>query len=113
MTSGEKCIPEHVIAVLTSREAVGMTRYMFRVYVRLLEVAPESESGDPVLHLVTARHGAQEISAWEQLRRLARVPERSLGGALLWMHRRRIITYESEDNESEIRMVFRGEASRG
>jgi hypothetical protein len=83
-----------------------MTRYMSRIYLRLLAAALESDGGAPALHLVTARHGVQEISAWEQLRRLACVPERSLGGALLWMHRRWIITYESEDNESEIRIVF-------
>jgi hypothetical protein len=100
--------PEGVPEILTSPEALRMTRCMSRVYLRLLAATPESGDGEPDLHLSTERHGGLEVSAWEQLRRLARVPERSLGGALLWMHRRRIITYESEDNESEIRIIFHG-----
>jgi hypothetical protein len=101
------------MAEITSPEALRMTRYMSRVYWRLLAAAaPEPGGGEPDLHLITERHGELEVSAWEQLRRLTRVPERSMGGALLWMHRRWIITYESEDNESEIKIIFHGGASR-
>ena len=112
MTLEQKSVPKHVMVELTSREALNMTRYMSRVYLRLFEAALGSGDGELALHLLTERHGGLEVSAWEQLRRLARVPERSLGRALLWMHRRRVITYESEDNASEIRIVFHGGASR-
>ncbi|MFL6284619.1 MAG: hypothetical protein ACJ74Q_15845 [Pyrinomonadaceae bacterium] len=105
-------IDDDVLEALSSADADRVTPLMSKVYLRLLQAAPELREAERVLRFTGEEDGEGKwLTAWEQLCRHLRVSGETAGKALRWMHERGVIGYSAHKNGVGIRIFLNRAAS--